>query len=66
VTGGADGVSEYGYYDLDQGSEGYDPFELKNVFKDLPAATKTNLHNAALKNKTCGETGNPACWQVQQ
>ena len=66
VTGGKDGVSEYAYYNLDQGSSGYDPFELKNVFNALPAATKTTLHDAIVKNKSCGATGKPACWQAQQ
>jgi N-acetylglucosamine-6-sulfatase len=66
VTGGKDGVSEYAYYNLDKGSAGYDQYELKNVFNSLPAATKTTLHDAVTKNKTCGESGKPKCPQTQQ
>jgi hypothetical protein len=66
ATGGQDGVSEHGYYDLTTGTAGYDQYELRNVYKSLPAATKTTLHNAVVKNKTCGEAGKPTCWQAQQ
>ncbi|HTD21281.1 MAG TPA: sulfatase [Terriglobales bacterium] len=66
VTAGKNGVSEYGYYNLDSGSTGYDPNELKNVFNSLPPATKTTLHDAVVTNTTCGETGKPTCWQAQQ
>jgi hypothetical protein len=41
-------------------------WELKNVFKGLPAATKATLHDAVLKNLTCGETGKSTCWAAQQ
>ena len=66
VTGGKDGVSEYGYYDLNPASPQYDPCELKNVYPGLPAAAKTSLHDAVVKNLTCGESGKPTCWQAQQ
>jgi hypothetical protein len=59
-------VSEYGYYDLDPKSAGYDQYELKNVFTGLPAGTKATLHDALVKNETCGETSKPTCWQTQQ
>jgi len=66
VTGGKDSVSEYAYYDLDPASIQYDPSELKNIFGGLPPATKAALHDAIVKNTTCGETGKPTCWQAQQ
>jgi len=66
ATAGKDGVSEYAYYDLNPASPTYDPFELKNIFSALPPATRTSLHDAVVKNQTCGEPGKPACWLAQQ
>jgi arylsulfatase A-like enzyme len=66
VAGGKDGVSEYGYYDLDPASEGYDPFELRNIFAGLPASAKAALHDTVTRNKTCGQAKQPGCWVVQQ
>lgn len=66
VTAGKDGVSEYAYYNLDKGSATYDQYELKNIFGSLPASRKTSLHDAVVKNKTCGPgTTKPTCWSEQ-
>jgi len=54
-------VSEKGYYDLSA-----DPYELKNIFNSLSSAQQQALHDAIGRNKTCGQSGTPACWQTQQ
>jgi arylsulfatase A-like enzyme len=40
-----------------------DPYELKNIAADLPAATKKKLHSILLAVKNCG--GKNGCWGVQ-
>jgi N-acetylglucosamine-6-sulfatase len=50
---------EVGYYDLKR-----DPEELNNVAKDLPAAKRSQLHNALAANKAC--KGTESCWAAQK
>jgi hypothetical protein len=54
-------TSEYSYYDLTADAD-----EMHNKFGALPPATKKSLHDLLEKNKTCGKSGKPSCWSVQQ
>ncbi len=54
-------VNERTYYDLAK-----DLYELNNIYDGLPATRKTELQATLGKNWTCGQSGMPTCWTVQQ